>query len=90
MSSFTVRCIYCGAELVLNDDSEEARTAGTDPWQQMRKHVLGKHLLDGEVNRHQYRFAWLADMLFFRCPADPARWEARIHIMLKHHLEDTK
>jgi hypothetical protein len=86
MIQMLVRCILCGAEILLNEDSAETRKAGTDPHQQMRDHIDRNHSF-ADIGRHQLETAWLVDMLFFRCPSDPERWKAAIDRLLMHHLE---
>lgn len=80
-----LQCAYCGAILQLNEDSPATRAAKTDPRQQLRYHIVTKHIAD--IPRHESDLGWLIDMLFFRCPLDPARWKANIESMLAYYLE---
>lgn len=82
-----VQCFYCGATLTLNEDTPAARAAGTDPHQQMRKHIFDMHS-PSEIVQHHHHTAWLIDMLFFRCPLNPERWQSNISSLLEHYLEN--
>jgi hypothetical protein len=82
-----VQCFNCGATLTLNEDSPAARAAGTDPHQQIRKHIFDQHT-PGEIVQHHHSTAWLLDMLFFRAPLDPERWKGNIVSLLEHYLEN--
>ena len=39
----TIQCLYCRQALELNDDTPEARKQRTDPYQQMRRHIVLCH-----------------------------------------------
>lgn len=86
-SPLLLRCVHCGAEITLNEDSQATRAAGTDPRQQMRRHIFAGHSPD-QIDDHERKIAWLIDMLFFRCPSDPQRWRANIDAMLTHLLSE--
>jgi len=68
-------CRLCRAEITLNLDSGEAHEAGTDPRQQLRRHLLDHPI---GVAGFVHRAAWLLDMLAFESPADPLRWRRGI------------
>lgn len=72
----TVQCRYCQTSIELNADTPETRKAGTDPHQQLRKHIEARHLT--KLAEHSRRAGWLQDQLFFTCPADPERWRANM------------
>lgn len=84
----TLRCVYCDAEIMLSEDSQAARVAGTDPRQQMRRHIFAGHSPD-QIADHERKIAWLIDMLFFRCPSDPQRWRGNIDAMVTHLLSES-
>ena len=69
----TVQCRYCETEIVLNEDSPETRKAGTDPHQQLRKHIEARHV--DKIIEHSRRAGWLLDQIFFTCPTEPERWK---------------
>lgn len=67
-----MKCLICGQQFAMAEDSPETRAAGVDPTQQMRKHLT----------RHPARImkligiaGWLIDRLMFECPEDPAFWK---------------
>lgn len=69
-----LRCRMCQAELTLNPDSEEARNAGTDPRQQLRRHLL-IHLLNQTLKWEIARkTGWLIDLLCFEPVEHPEKW----------------
>ena len=71
-----LQCIYCRQFITLNADSQETRAAGTDPRQQLRKHLEDGHAID--AMQHMLTVAWLVDLLFFIEPADPDHWRQTI------------
>ena len=85
-SPLTVVCRYCGVQLTLTADSGGreaggwASSLGRDPCQQLHAHVY-RHGPMAEAD-HARRLAWLVDMLWFECPADPERWRANIDRMI--------
>lgn len=64
-------CRYCSESIRLNEDSEEARKAGTDPMQQMRRHLVGCPKFS--LFEHSRNTGWLLDLLAFTCPTEPER-----------------
>ena len=79
-----LRCRYCGEVITLNLDGPEARAEGKDPYQQMRKHILSKHVLD--VARHTRKAGFLIDMLFFEAVNSPENWRKQISEMVDYLL----
>lgn len=77
-----IQCRYCRSLLTLNEDGPEARAAGTDPYQQMRQHILTNHLGE-ELGQHTYRLGWLIDMMFFNPVTDPQKWKDQILAMVE-------
>lgn len=77
----TVKCKFCGQDLALNTDSDEARRNQSDPRFQMREHLLQNHLAD---MLRQHEAYWLTDILFFTCPSDPEKWRADVIAMVDH------
>jgi hypothetical protein len=82
-----IRCRYCGEVLTLNPDSMEARDAGTDPLQQMRRHTLKKHALL-QISGHARRCGFLLDMLFFEAVNNPENWRKQIGEMVEYLLKE--
>jgi hypothetical protein len=81
MNELIVRCRLCGALIHLNGDGEEARRAGTDPRQQLRRHIAQFHPL--EIIGFAQRMGWLLDMLLFECPWESARWRKNLDVMIE-------
>ena len=83
----TVTCRFCGDPIILNEDSLEARTAGTDPMQQMRHH-LRSHPLDLLVFTRE--LGWLIDRLaFVPDPKDHDSYLANINRLVDHHMNES-
>lgn len=78
----TIRCRYCETDILLNADSMEARTAGTDPHQQMRKHLAG-HGFAVAVN-HGQKCGWLLDALAFDCTDEPEKYRTVIDALVTY------
>lgn len=85
-NAIRVICIYCNTEIVLNEDSEATRNAGTDPNQQLRRHLFEKHLLS-ELDKHYRNTSWLIDMLAFRSVLDETRWRTSIDRLVTYYLQ---
>jgi hypothetical protein len=85
-----VRCRYCGEVLVLNPDGEAARAAGSDPHQQIRRHILDKHQgwPENMLQIHMRRIGWLIDMMFFESVNDPAKWRKQIAELVDYLLSE--
>jgi hypothetical protein len=81
-----IRCRSCGEILTLNTDSVEAREAGTDPLQQMRRHILASHAMD--LVAHARRCGFLIEMLFFEAVHDPEKWRKQIAEMVDYLLRE--
>jgi len=83
----SVRCRLCGAVVALPEDSEEARAAGRDPLQVLRRH-LKTHpgpMLDDFVRQT----GLLLDLLAFEPDPEPARaavWRRNIDQMVTWFL----
>ncbi len=58
-------CLICNEPVTLNQDSEEARAAGIDPSQQLRRHLL-KHIM--KIPDLARTCGFLIDRLLFECP----------------------
>ena len=58
-----VQCIYCRAEIELNQDSEASRLSGTDPHQQLRRHLYSHSV--SILTSHVAAVGFLADALAF-------------------------
>ena len=80
-----VTCRYCNAVLKLNEDNEEARNAGTDPAQQLRRHLLTHPL---SVVTHARRMGWLIDALAFESSTDPAGWRKHVSDLVDFSLSE--
>ena len=79
-----VKCRYCNAVLELNQDNEETRNAGTDPAQQIRRHLLTHPL---SIVTHARRMGWLIDALAFES-TDPAGWRKHISDLVDFSLSE--
>ncbi len=82
----TVKCKYCAARITLNVDSEEARATGSDPHQQLRKHMVSHPIL---AIHHARKAGWLIDALAFESPDEPEGWNKHLHALLDHMILPT-
>jgi hypothetical protein len=82
-----VVCLYCREIIALNPDSEEARAKGTDPHQQMRKH-LAAHCAGSLAAMHARRCGFLIDMLAFDGVNRPENWRKQIAEMVEFLLTE--
>jgi hypothetical protein len=80
-----VSCRFCGQQIELNEDSEEARAAGSDPYQQLRKHLLLHPL---ESIGHVRRVGWLVDALAFVPLTEENRWWNHVHGLVAYFAAD--
>lgn len=79
----TVRCLVCGGSIRLLTDSVKHRQAHIDPRQLMRDHIAKHFTEEMDVVAGT---GWLFEMLFFRCPDNPARWKRSIVRTLDRYL----
>jgi hypothetical protein len=80
-------CLYCREIITLNPDGEEARANGTDPYQQMRKH-LAAHGAGSLADMHARRCGFLIDMLAFDGVNRPENWRKQIAEMVEFLLTE--
>ena len=62
-------CRICNAVVELPEDGPEARKAGTDPYQTMRRH-LENHPTSDKMTANLRALSWLIDLLMFKPAPD--------------------
>lgn len=87
----TVECRICGCAILLNQDTEAARQNGTDPLQQMRKHLRNSLQCAVGAGRD---FGMMTDLLSFRPrfpdqSADAERYRHMVDDVLAYLLNPT-